>query len=349
RPGATSSDPLSNLALTSQNRDFAASTITEDDLSIISKVDHVDAAAPLMMLSGTVKADSVAPGDTPIVATNSDLALISNLHVRDGEFIDDTASYDTAVIGPQLSVSLFGTDQSIGKLFTIRGTPFRVIGILKRTDNPINYNSIDFDKAAVISLSRGKQLNKGISQIQQINIRSDSIANLDQAIINLNKKLIAAHKGENDFAILTGSQISQPTSQMFYVIAGVTTAIAGISLLVGGIGIMNIMLVSVNERTREIGIRKALGASNYDITFQFLIESLAISLIGGIAGYLIGYLLAFVISTFLTFDPVMNWQIISTAFVISVIMGTVFGIYPAIRAARKDPIDSLRQYNSVLS
>ncbi len=345
RPGATSSDPLSNLALNSQHRDFAASTITEDDLSLINKVDHVDAAAPLMILSGTVKADSVAPGDTPIVATNSDLALISNLHVRDGEFIDDTVSYDTAVIGAQLSISIFGTDQSIGKLFTIRGTPFRVIGILKRTNNPINYNSIDFDKAAVISLSRGKQLNKGISQIQQINIRSDSIANLDQAIININKKLIAAHKGENDFAILTGNQISQPTSQMFYVIAGVTTAIAGISLLVGGIGIMNIMLVSVNERTREIGIRKALGASNYDITFQFLIESLAISLIGGITGYLIGYLLAFVISTFLTFDPVMNWQIISTAFVISVIMGTVFGIYPAIRAARKDPIESLRQYN----
>ena len=116
-------------------------------------------------------------------------------------------------------------------------------------------------------------------------------------------------------------------------------------MLVGGIGIMNIMLVSVAERTREIGIRKALGATNADITIQFLIESLAMGLGGGIAGYVVGYLLAFGISTFLTFDPVLNWEIVIVALTLSVTMGTVFGLYPAIRAARKDPIESLREYN----
>ena len=124
------------------------------------------------------------------------------------------------------------------------------------------------------------------------------------------------------------------------------TAVAAISLVVGGIGIMNIMLVNVAERTREIGIRKALGASNGHITLQFLIESLAMSMGGGIAGYLLGYLLAFIISrTFLTFNPLFNWEIAIITLTISVIVGTLFGIYPALRASKKNPIEALRQYH----
>ena len=107
---------------------------------------------------------------------------------------------------------------------------------------------------------------------------------------------------------------------------------------------MNIMLVSVAERTREIGIRKALGASNRDIVAQFLIESLVLSIGGGIAGYVLGYLAAFGISTFLTFDPILNWEIAGMAVGISLVIGTLFGIYPAVRAARRDPISALRQY-----
>ena len=123
------------------------------------------------------------------------------------------------------------------------------------------------------------------------------------------------------------------------------TAIAAISLLVGGIGIMNIMLVTVAERTREIGIRKALGASNSDISKQFIIESLAISIIGGIFGYISGYVLAFSVSNLLSFNPIINWQIAVIAMTISIIMGILFGLYPAIRAARKDPIESLNHHS----
>jgi ABC-type antimicrobial peptide transport system permease subunit len=345
RPGAPSTDPLTSLTQTKTGRDYAASTLTETDLALIGQIDNVAASAPLMILSGTVKADQTAPDNTPIVATTPELAVISNLDVRVGQFIDDDINPNTAVIGTQLSIDIFGTEESIGKTLTIRGTSFTVIGVLKRMDNPINYNQVDFDNAVIVRFDSGKQLNQGVAQIQQINISSDSVSDLNQVIIDANKALLTSHNSEHDFSILSGDQISQPTSQLFYAIAGVSVAVAGISLLVGGIGIMNIMLVSVTERTREIGIRKALGATNSDITAQFIIESLAIGIGGGISGYILGYILAFAISTFLTFDPVINWQIAGVALFISIVIGTFFGLYPAIRAARKDPIDSLREYN----
>jgi putative ABC transport system permease protein len=345
RPGVSHDDPLSELTDVKVQRSFAASTLTERDVALIRDTEHVSAVAPLMILSGSVKADQTAPANTPIVATTPELAPISDLQVRSGQFIDNTINPDTAVIGTQLSINIFGTEHSIGKTLTIRGKSFTVIGVLKRMDDPINYNQVDFDNAVIISLASGKLLNQNVAQIQQINIQSDSVSHLDQIIIDTNKLLLAAHNNEHDFSILSGDQISQPTSQLFYAIAGVTAAVAGISLLVGGIGIMNIMLVSVAERTREIGIRKALGATNADIASQFIIESLAIGIGGGISGYILGYILAFGISTFLTFDPVINWEIAGVALFISLVVGTFFGLYPAFRAARKDPIDSLREYN----
>lgn len=265
--------------------------------------------------------------------------------IKDGQFLDPTLSDTTAVIGPQLSINLFGTEQTIGKTVSIKGKPFTVIGVLKRQNDPVNYNNVDFDNAVVINLDSGRELNQGASHIQQINIKSDSVSNLQGIITQVNQTLLRTHLGQVDFSVLSGDAIAQPTSRIFMAIAGASVAIAAISLIVGGIGIMNIMLVNVVERTREIGIRKALGATSGDIVWQFLIESLALSIGGGIAGYLLGYALAFAISMLLTFDPVLNWQIAGIALGVSVVIGTIFGLYPAIRAARKDPISALRQYD----
>jgi len=197
----------------------------------------------------------------------------------------------------------------------------------------------------IIDLEDGRDLIQGTSQIQQINVQSQSVEHLSGIITNINKALLKNHFGQADFTVLSGNEIAQPTSSIFTALAGVSVAIAAISLIVGGVGIMNIMLVSVAERTREIGIRKALGATNGDIVSQFLIESLALSIGGGITGYIVGYILAFFVSTFLTFDPVFNWEIAGIALAVSLVIGTVFGLYPAIRAASKDPIVSLRQYD----
>lgn len=345
RPGIVSTGPVKDLAELPTQQSFAASTLTETDITHLQSIQHVTGIAPIIILTGGVKADSNAPAATQIVATTPELEIVSDLKVAEGQFLDPHLNTDTVVIGPQLSIDIFGTEQSIGKKVSIRGTPFTVIGILKRTNNPINYNGVDFDNAVLINKESGRAINQGALQIQQINVRTDSVASLDQVIIDINKSLLKTHLGEVDFSVLSGAQIAQPTNRLFTAIAGATTAIAAISLLVGGIGIMNIMLVSVAERTREIGIRKALGASNGDIVAQFLIESLALSIGGGIVGYVIGYLGAFGISTFLTFDPVFSWEIAAIAVGVSLFIGTIFGLYPAIRASKKDPISALRQYD----
>lgn len=344
RPGAPTEETLDDLSHITNDQQFAVSSLTDHDVESIKEVAKVKAVAPLMVIRGAVSGSSDGPVNTPILATTPELEQISELKISDGQFLDPNLNASTAVIGPQLSVDIFGTEQSIGQTVKIKGEPFTIIGILKRANDPINYNNVDFDRAVLINLESGKALNQGATHIQQINVQSDSVAHLSGVITDINKVLLRNHFNQVDFAVLSGNAIAQPTSRIFTAIAGVSVAIAAISLIVGGVGIMNIMLVSVAERTREIGIRKALGASNGDIVWQFLIESLALSIGGGVTGYLVGYLAAFAISTFLTFDPAVTWEIALTALAVSLIIGTLFGIYPAIRAARKDPISALRQY-----
>lgn len=345
RPGSSSETTLQDLGQFSSAQHFAASTLTINDLHSVESIDHVSSVAPMMVLSGAVKAEAAAPINTAIIASTPALESIGGLKVQDGQFLDPNLNPYTAVIGPQLSVDVFGTEESIGKNVTIKGQIFTIIGVLKRQNNPINYNGVDFDSSVIIGQDAGQAINQGALQIQQIDVQSDTVGDLAGVIVDINKTILKNHIGEADFTVLSGDQIAQPTNRLFTAIAGTTTAIAAISLLVGGIGIMNIMLVSVAERTREIGIRKALGASNRDIIAQFLIESLALSIGGGISGYVTGYLIAFAISSFLPFFPIFTWEIGIIAIAVSLVIGTIFGLYPALRAARKDPINALRQYD----
>lgn len=343
RPGTAPIGSALSAAVSQQQ--FVTSTLSEQDLIDIGQIEQVEATAPIMVVSGNARDDDSTVKNSTIVATTPSLASISDFPIRDGQFIDSVTNRDTAVIGSQLSVDLFGTDQSIGQTFTIHGQRFTVIGVLKGTNKPINFNNVDFDHAAIISLESGKSFNEGVAQIQQIDIKAKDAASLSTAISKIKDTLTKNHHGEEDYSILTGSDIARPTSQFFDSVSTVMAIIAAISLVVGGIGIMNIMLVGVAERTREIGLRKSVGASSGNIIWQFMVESLIISSIGGLIGYIAGYALAFLISTTVTFSPAFTWEIALTALATSIVVGAIFGIYPALRAARKDPIEALRQYH----
>jgi len=344
RPGLLAKDPNAITSPVAQNS-FSTSSLTEADVEAIQKIDSVDSVAPIMTIDGRLTADNHVVTHNVVVATTPSFTSVSQLPVRDGQFIDNITDKDTAVIGSQLAIDLFGTDKPIGRTFVLRDQRFTVIGILKQTNDPINYNNIDFDHAAIVSLEAGKTFHQGRAQIQQINVRSKGTTDIGSVAKAISDTLSQTHLGEDDFSVASGKDIARPTSKLFTSLAQVMVSIAAISLLVGGIGIMNIMLVGVAERTREIGIRKAVGASNANIVWQFLMESLMISLLGGALGYFLGYIAAFVISTFLYFAPSFTWNTVAAALAMSVGTGVVFGLYPALRASRKDTIESLRQYH----
>lgn len=324
---------------------FTVSSLTERDYKTVSELDGVAEAAPLMSVAGSVASTQGKATNAPIVATTPDLESISELKIQDGQFIDQVTNQNTAVIGHQLSVDLFGTDQSIGQTFKVRGQQFTVIGVLKSVNDSINYNNLNINNAVIISLDSGKSFNQGIAQIRQINVKAKDPTHLSALTSQIEKIISDNHSGEHDFNILTGDHISKPTSFLFNIIGGVAAIVSIVSLIIGGIGIMNIMLANVAERTREIGIRKAVGASNYHITFQFLIEALVMSVSGGILGFFLGYAIALLLGTFLPFNPGFTWYVPVASIGTSVVVGVLFGIYPALRAARKNPIEALRQYH----
>jgi putative ABC transport system permease protein len=345
RPGIQG-DALSNISRQIQpNQSYNTSTLTEEDINLISEIETVKHVAPIMSMNGLIRGDEDAPTGSTIVATDPSLAEISNLRIISGKFFTESEN-GKAVIGINLSRHIYGTSDSIGRLINIKGTSFTVVGIIEEFNDAINFNSIDYNNTAMISFSDGKALNKDIIQIQQINVQVNSISDLENVSKSIVAKVENSHKGQQDFSVLSGDEISSSTSELFYIVALFTSLIAGISLVVGGIGIMNIMLVTVAERTREIGIRKAIGATNADIVWQFMVESIMLSFSGGAAGFLLGYVAAAIIcSSFLPFTPAISGEIIGVAAALSIAVGVIFGLYPAIRAALKDPIESLQSYS----
>lgn len=319
-------------------------TLTEKDLASVKATANVQAVAPLMFMSGTIKANDAQAANSPIVATSEYLPEILGLKVHSGQFIDGKTTRDTAVLGQQLAINLFGTDQAMGQSIMIKGRPHTVIGVVKNTNTPITLTGVDLDTAVYVSLDDGKSFTQGIAQIQQLNIKLKDTTKLRSTITAIDKTILANHYGEQDFTVLGGEAIAKSADSFFLSIVILTSLVALITLIVGGIGIMNIMLVGVTERTREIGIRKALGATDRTILSQFLLESLFMCIVGGFFGLVAAYVLAFLIGSQLSFQPVISPLIVGTAFGLALMIGLIFGLYPALKAARKDPIEALRQY-----
>lgn len=322
----------------------SVSTLTERDVASIDSLKQTTSVAPLMFINGTVKYHSKQTKATPIVATNSDFMELLKLTMASGQFVSDTTNRDTVALGYNAALDLIGTDQARGQEITIKGRPHTVIGVIKTTGTPVNAIGVNLDKSVFVSLDDGKSFNQGVAQIGQIILNASDTKRIPQTAAAIDGALLTNHNGERDFSVIEGKDAATSSNAFYDIIVFITAAVATVALIVGGIGIMNIMLVSVTERTREIGIRKALGASNGQILWQFLIEALTMTVVGGFIGLCGAYIIAFFIATVFSFQPALTWTIIGIAMGLAVAVGVIFGLYPAVKASRKDPIEALRQY-----
>lgn len=313
----------------------------------------VDSVAPVLQGNGTVtfageNSTTTITGVTPAYYT------VRNLELSEGEFINEEhmlGRMSVVVLGPETADNLFDRhDGVVGETIRIEGQPFRVIGVLVAKGGGA-FGSEDNGVYIPFSTAQARLIKREArDQVDIIFAQATTAESVPLAVDEISTILRQRHRtdiGADDFTVFT----QQDFLSTFATITGVLTiflgGIAGISLLVGGIGIMNIMLVSVSERTREIGLRKALGARKRDILMQFLTESSLLSLIGGIIGIIFGWLIAFVVGQVAVasgtdFTPIVGSDaiILSTSF--SAAIGLFFGIYPASRAANLEPVEALR-------
>lgn len=345
RPGKATRDPMGNVVSYDYLAAFGSSTITERDLATIESTEGVQIAAPLMLVTGSVKSSDEDAGQTAIIGTSSEGAAALGLGVKAGQFLDGQTTAETVILGRDLALKLLGSDTAIGQKITLRGQEFTVIGILDYFGSSATISTVfDLNRAAFVQLHSAKAFNQGISNLQLVAVRTGSGFEPAEVAANIEQKIKSNHDNEEDFAVLRPHETIQISDSLFEMLSGAISAIAAISILVGGVGVMNIMLVSVTERTREIGIRKAIGATNRQILSQFLIEALVMTTAGGVLGVLAGYVIAYVISTFYGFLPGLSPHIFIVAIGVSLVVGIIFGAWPAIKAARKDPIEALRYF-----
>ena len=341
----TSKDTMTNIVeeLTSANS-FQKSSLALNDVKVISDVEGVDAVAPIAIATNTVASEKNTFPSVPILGTNTDFIKIEPFAIRHGAFLSEQNEAHSVVLGHTLSLALFNTiNSTVGQMVTIMGEKFMVVGVLDEIEKTINFDNIDFDNALIMDAAALDRIT-GSTQIQQINIKAATTDSMPQIAEDVNKALLNQKLGDQNFTVVYGDDITHPASSLFSIVSGMLTLVAAISLVVGGIGVMNIMLVSVSERDHEIGVRKAVGASSRNILMQFLFEALILSLLGGIFGLALGYALAFVISTITPFAPFISWEIVLITFLTTFVVGIIFGIYPALKAASKNPIDSLKHY-----
>lgn len=322
---------------------YNTSTLSDQDLETVGKTKGVSQVTPLLLISGVASVDGHKFDNGITIATNETLPSVLKQRIEFGEFytIDDEGR-NVAVIGQRVARELFRENVPIGKSFSFRGQDFIVRGVFDSFDsNPLT-PGLDFNSAIFIPDVTAKTLTKNNAQIFQIFAKPDNPKNSRAVLESIRQNLLKLHGGQQDFTILTQEQSLTTTSSLLDTLTTLVAGIAAISLFVGGIGVMNIMLVSVSERTHEIGIRKAIGGTNKQLLGQFLIEAAVLSLVGGLLGTLLAGGLNIGLRVFTNLQPVITIPVILIANGVSLAVGIIFGIVPAAKAARKDPIEALR-------
>ncbi len=343
RPGQllssqTSSGGASFLAL------LSPSTLTPLDFSSITQLPSVSAAAPLEFVTSNVSSDNAQLDNAPVIGTTPELVSLLSLQINYGGFIEaQSQDQNLAVIGSGVANQLFREFNPVGHSINILGQNFIIRGVLKPSSGGLfSLWQSDLNSTVFIAASRAEALAAGHPNILQIMALSKNSRQPEITVNDIKNRLLINHHGQPDFSVLKQQELLNLAGGVLNTLTDFITGLAAISLLVGGIGIMDIMLASVSERTREIGIRKALGATNRQILSQFLVEGIVLSVGGGIIGIIVSLLINLILRFYTNLHPVVTVPVVILAALVSVAIGVIFSLAPAFKASRKSPIEALR-------
>jgi putative ABC transport system permease protein len=332
---------------------FLSESLRARDLEAIKKKSNVPTitnVVPLVFGTASASHDSETYGLT-IYGVSEGIKDVFELEASQGFFWTDDdvrSKASVVVLGKEAKEELFGDEDALGKKVKIKNQSFKVVGVLPTKGASL----INFDKVALIPYTTAQEYVFGYKHFTEIIVEADTELNIDRTVTDITYTLREMHDidsgEEDDFYIETQAEVAESLSTITDVLTYFLASVAGISLFVAGIGIMNIMLVSVTERTREIGLRKALGATERDILTQFLFESVTLTAVGGFIGIFLGTSMSFLISLVLSNVLKLSWTFsfpigaTLLGITVSALVGLIFGLYPARKASQKSPIEALR-------
>lgn len=323
---------------------LGVSTLKESDLEVIAKLPVVESVAPIMIVSGQVANGATVDNAVLIYGTTAQIQSVYPRALELGRYFTQAevdGQADVAVLGSSNRKILFGDTNPIGQTVRAQNHDFTVIGVLKETGSALQVGGANADGVLYIPFTTAQVVTKQ-TNILRILAKFREGTDVPAAVDTLTAAVRSNHNGADDFSVLTQKDLLELIDSVLNLLTLLVSAIASISLLVGGIGIMNIMLVSVTERTHEIGLRKAVGAADGDILVQFLTEAVLLSGVGSGAGLVLAAIASWVVAAHGAFTPVVGLDLVGLAVGFALVVGVVFGLAPAIRAARLHPIDALR-------
>lgn len=307
----------------------------------LDKIDEIENYAPVLNGNVYIKNSKNTSISTNYVGTSENYATVQDKTVQEGRFLtsfDIKGSLNVAVVGTYVANELFPDGDVVGSYVKFNNQNFKIVGILTQTEDGEEGTA---DDTIIIPYTVAQRISKA-GAVSTIYARAKDANNVDSLKENIENVLYKLYENEDYYRVTSQQAMLETLSSVTDTLSIVLAGIAAISLVVGGIGIMNIMIVSVTERTREIGIRKAIGARKINILIQFLIESLIITLLGGITGIIIGCLGITIIGKLDLVPAVYSIKWILISLIVSLLIGVVFGLFPAYKAAKMDPIKALR-------
>lgn len=325
---------------------FSRSPLAERDAETLQAIQGVKYTVPFATVSGDVSLpDGQSGRGITVIATTENAAAALGQQVISGNFFGpNDANASTAIIGERVAEKLFKQNVPIGQSFVFRGRNITVGGVFAPFDfNPLSLG-LDYNNAIFIPYGTGSELAGSNLLPYQVLVRPERADSVNSLAGTIHNALKETHHGQADFSVLTSADTIRLADSMIGLLTSLVAVMAGIALIVGGVGIMNVMLASVSERTQEIGVRKSVGATSNQIMAQFFAEAFLLSLIGAVLGIITSLLVNYVVRVSTQLEPAFDWSVMAVVSLIAIVVGCLFGLAPAIKAARKDPIQALRRF-----